>query len=1728
MLGKPQAFGMFDGQIAQYPGWQENFYRVVHVQAVPLIHKVNALDQAVSVEVKNKYFKDLTSSSEDYLIRIRRLEDKFGGPGKHLSNMIQRIKAISEVGKDVGKVQDAVFALERFIESRYCQDPDDPLMSEIIRPNMRSEVRRRYRAFLEDRRLPDTPKSILSFLRRTLTIETDKDKEKEKNREKAKARIDRKKKKEKVDKDKKANYQFFNSPSSYRDTSEDSFYDETFDDSSDEERQFNWQKKDEICEFCEGLHNIFQCLKFFCELSHKQRRKWVVKEKRCPFCFKNGHNRSNCSRKRMCRFCQGEHNSCIHVEPKKSVPGETEGGKKNKRSQDNTGTKDRAETKKNKDKQVNKQMQGAVDSSGDSSSESDEATVHSSRRSGKVGKKTVSLTTFVANIRDPNTGNLIKVNALADSGADHTILSARAARDLGLWREGEGSNYYVKGHGGSKGCYIAQKFVIEVLDPKGKNLRTLKTSSYENPCGDLRAENWQILKSNWKHLVKLPLEAPVGDGIVDLVLGSSSLDLMEAIEAARFGPPGGPVAKLTKLGWIVGGKTSPLGKRDSVGSFNLAMRAKEHEILELKRQQTVTMDELREKYRLKDLKLKASMAALWGRKNYDESKLRNGRSPATETRADTKARQAFENSKRVDEEGYIEVGLLWKGKSRPKNNGRTALGIFLGMERRMRTNNGLWQAFDDNVQDWLQKGYARVVDISHRHDGFFIPTFMVVREDKNTTKFRLIVNGKFQFDDKCINDYLYSGPNVMNKLADVLLRFRYHKYVLTCDISNMFLRIRVPEKDRKFLRFYYRDPKGELQIVEMCSHAFGLTQSPFVVINAVRERAVELENKLTFATKAVLHDSIVDDILTGCKTYSSLVKLQAEIVQLYDTLQMQAHKWATNSPGLRKKIPEQQLASAVGLGEDTSELFCNDGGQVPSIKCLGVLWHPETDKLQFFSDETEKRDKWTMREISSRASKLFDPFGIMTPLILEGKLLLQSLWKLGLDWDDYVPAEICKSFNRWIKKASSAHLNHVDRRVKASFKVEDEILVIFTDASSQAQAAAAYLYCQGQEQSQGRLWAAKQKVSSLNRADSISRLELEGAVLGIELGKQLCSSMKWDMNKTLYFTDSTTVLWWLRTHRELDVFVGNRVCKILENSSLNQWFHINTLQNPADIPTRGMSGKKLASCDLWWEGPAFFKDKRKNWPAQPEVVETRNCKEGYRKEESRRIEKWFCKATKLKSNKWPNEFWLNIINRFENLDKAFAAAYVVFKWLGKFKRYNFSTTKELGSRYVQNAVFLSVQSGMSELHRALDNGSDVPKEYKELRPFKDKNGLIRVGGRLKSATRLPFSVRCPILIDGNHDYAKKLLLHMHCNTLKHCGGKRTLMSEMRNRVWITKLATLAKNTVRNCVWCNRSIKQRPVKMSKAPLHFTRLPLAKGCAFSEIGVDMAGPFSVKHGRSRAVAKRYVLLLTCCWTRALSLEVMDSASTESCLMAFLRHCNTYGFPRYVNSDRGSNFIGLDRHMKEQWEVVENALKQKSVEWYAVKWHFNPPYSPRFTGHVETMVKVTKTCLKKLLGQPQYLFRDEELCTLVKIAQGFANMRPLTDPSDDPSDPPPLTPADFLMTGNRFLGGIPELDIDKYEARNRKEMLGKITKELWEALTKEYISEIQKFGRVRGERELKKGDVVMLLDKALPTGRYGLGRIESVVTNPDGKARSFSVRYKGELLPRSIMTLAPLEGF
>ena len=69
----------------------------------------------------------------------------------------------------------------------------------------------------------------------------------------------------------------------------------------------------------------------------------------------------------------------------------------------------------------------------------------------------------------------------------------------------------------------------------------------------------------------------------------------------------------------------------------------------------------------------------------------------------------------------------------------------------------------------------------------------------------------------------------------------------------------------------------------------------------------------------------------------------------------------------------------------------------------------------------------------------------------------------------------------------------------------------------------------------------------------VARLELQAALMIVELIREVSVAFELDLNQALYFTDSTTVLSWLRSVKALPVFVANRVTKILDGSSLSQW-----------------------------------------------------------------------------------------------------------------------------------------------------------------------------------------------------------------------------------------------------------------------------------------------------------------------------------------------------------------------------------------------------------------------------------------------------------------------------------------------------------------------------------------------------------------------------------------------
>ena len=245
----------------------------------------------------------------------------------------------------------------------------------------------------------------------------------------------------------------------------------------------------------------------------------------------------------------------------------------------------------------------------------------------------------------------------------------------------------------------------------------------------------------------------------------------------------------------------------------------------------------------------------------------------------------------------------------------------------------------------------------------------------------------------------------MNDLSDILLRLRRQKYVVCCDMQNMFLNIKVTPEDRKFLRLFYRsDPEQELGIFEFTVHVFGLASSPCVAMRVVREHADRHKGRWPVAEDALRTSSLVDDVWFASSNPEELRRGVREIVELAGTMGIQVHKWGSNLEELIQHVPIQQRAK-------TFQINCEGQG---ALKALGIAWDTQTDEFLFLRGPP-RLEPWTLRTMSSSAGQLYDPLGLISQTSLPGKLLIQSAWRYQKGWDEKVPEVLEKKMDLYCK-----------------------------------------------------------------------------------------------------------------------------------------------------------------------------------------------------------------------------------------------------------------------------------------------------------------------------------------------------------------------------------------------------------------------------------------------------------------------------------------------------------------------------------------------------------------------------------------------------------------------------------------------------------------------------------------------------------------------------------------
>lgn len=1247
-----------------------------------------------------------------------------------------------------------------------------------------------------------------------------------------------------------------------------------------------------------------------------------------------------------------------------------------------------------------------------------------------------------------------------------------------------------------RGCNIEEeaKILLPAVYTRDIPVKSSQIPSREN------VEKWPHLKEVAAKLVSRP--AP--DVKVGLLIGMNCPRAIRPREIIAAGDDD-PYAVKTTLGWsVVGAMTRKAGITTDDKACHFAFRTQVKEILPAVINKMFELE-------------------------FNEVK-----SDAVLSVQDLSFMQQVKDGIHQKEDGHFEMPLPLKNSKELQlpNNKWMAVKRLQGLKRKLTSNSKFKQDYTTFMEDMIKKGYAERVpeeETNKAEEVWYIPHHGVYHPRK-PGKIRVVFDCSAEYEGESLNKHLLHGPDLTNSLVGVLCRFRSERVAITCDIEGMFLQVGVNSINRDLLRFLWwedDDYSKQPSVFRMTVHLFGAASSPGCANFALKSAAEKFGDEIGPKAAAFVKNGFyVDDGLTSVHDEATALKLIEDTQELCRRGGFRLHKFTSNNKEVLHGIPVSERSKELQEVDITQAL------KLPVEQALGVQWSIESDAFQFRVQLRES--PLTRRGILSTVSSIFDPLGLVSPLLLTGKSILQDLCRDGLGWDDPVSDEIRSRWERWrcdVVKLSKLQIPRCYKPSGFGAVVRTE-LHTFSDASMTGYGECSYLrMVDDKDEVCTALVMGKSRVAPV-RPITVPRLELTAAVLAVNVGNLLEKELDFTDVTHYYYTDSKVVLGYITNEsKRFHIFVANRVQKIRDYTSPKDWNYVNTKENPADLSSRGVTAEELMESQLWWKGPPFLSK------SQLPVVEEMDK---LLKEDDPEIKKVVVHAIKVEKQPVEDlEGRLKVFSKWHSARRAIAVCLKLKDQMqakvAKCSAPGFSKSQlkaEVKKRYtpvdvhdIQRAEKVIVGDAQQRWYakemKALQQEETGTRRIKvkttsclfRLDPFVE-DGLLRVGGRIQRCN-LPRDITRPLVLPPKSVVATLIVAHYH----EKCGhgGRNTTLGEIRaSGYWITRAAV--SKYVWNCITC-RKLRAPPTKQKMADLPEDRLEPAPPFTYS--GVDYFGPFYVKEGRSEK--KRWGVLFTCMASRAVHLEVAHTMTTDSFLNAYRRFVCRRGPVRQLRSDQGTNFVGvkseLDRALVEMDDdKVTAELLKENCDWITFK--MNPPHASHMGGVWERLIRMARNALAALLTTHGHQLNDEMLATLMTEAEAIVNSRPLTCP-DAASPDTPLSPSQILTLKSKAVQPLPGSfgKADIY-CRKRWRRVQFLANEFWCRWKKEFLPTLQERKKWEvSHPNLTEGDIVLLIDDTTPRNKWPLGRITRAHPDQDGHVRKISLSVGQSELDRPV---------
>ncbi|XP_058816297.1 uncharacterized protein LOC131679577 [Topomyia yanbarensis] len=711
------------------------------------------------------------------------------------------------------------------------------------------------------------------------------------------------------------------------------------------------------CPFCkQSAHSPFKCEAF--RNSPIQQRYELVKRKAlCINCLSPDHQIKNCSSS-ACRVCGQKHHTMLHQQTNNRSPNLSQASKSASSSLISDQTQSQTQNNRNTTNVSNQTSSPTVPTDVQVPSTSSSLSHCSTSLVANVRQipSTVLLQTALVKVFDP-TGYFLWARVLLDPASQLNVVSERFVQRLTVRKV---KDHHVIGGIGKATILSTHSIVARIQSHYTEFSADLKFQILEEITRELPNNAVDISEWVWPNDIVLADPKFHEPAYVDMIIGMEIYYDLLLEGLIRLGP-GKPVLQQTTLGWVVSGR---VGIQQSYQSTPSLVNVCSTEPLD---------DQLAKFWELESCQSSSIMSV--------EETVCEAHFAATTSR---------------DATGRFVVVLPKKPSVMPLlgNSYEIAKRRFLSLERRLQANPLLRSAYAAFINEYRNLKHMQEVIESQilTSPSYYLPHLCVVRPDSLTTKLRVVFDAPCTTDTGIsLNDALMVGPVVQEDLVSIILRFRMPRYAIISDVEKMYRQVLVHSSDQPLQRILWRnEPSEPIQIYELMTVNYGTSAAPYLATKCLQQLSKLGQSSHPTAAQVIANDFYMDDMISGTDTIEEGKILCTELLQLLQSAGFSLRKWSSNSQEILAHIPADRHDERTVLDLDTS----------PTVKTLGLKWEPASDMFGFQVPTWNEGTIITERIALSDAARLYDPLGLVGPVIVLAKVFMQELWRNQNSWDE--------------------------------------------------------------------------------------------------------------------------------------------------------------------------------------------------------------------------------------------------------------------------------------------------------------------------------------------------------------------------------------------------------------------------------------------------------------------------------------------------------------------------------------------------------------------------------------------------------------------------------------------------------------------------------------------------------------------------------------------------------